>query len=40
MTLIGGIGAACMGGGSPKMFVTGAIFNALTLGPIVYWLKQ
>jgi hypothetical protein len=38
MTLIGGIGAACIGGG-PKHMISGAIFSALTLGPIIYWLK-
>jgi len=39
MTIIGGFGGAAMAGGSPKNFIVGAIFSALTLGPIMYWLK-
>lgn len=38
MTLIGGIGAACIAG-SPRHVAAGAIFSALTLGPMVWWLK-
>lgn len=38
MTLLGGIGAACIAG-SPRHVAAGAIFSALTLGPMIWWLK-
>jgi hypothetical protein len=38
-TLLGGISMASALGGSPKHFITGGVFGALTIAPILYWMK-
>lgn len=39
MTIIGGIAGTTIGSGSPKHIITGSLIGAITLGPILYWLK-
>jgi hypothetical protein len=39
MTIIGAFAGASMGNGSPKHMITGSLIGAITLGPIIYWLK-
>ena len=38
MTLIGGVASACISG-SPRHVIAGSLFSALTLGPMLWWLK-